>query len=65
MIQTNQSDADFVLARAALNGYELLVDAKTAAFRKPKVDGAAAMSLKWHEGPHVVHGDDLGGGRSR
>lgn len=49
VIQTNQSDADFVLARAALNGYELLVDAKTAAFRKPKVDGAAAVSLKWHE----------------
>lgn len=49
VIQANQSDADFLLARASLNGFEVSIDGKKATFRKPKLDDAAAVTLKWHE----------------
>jgi phage protein D len=47
--QQNQTDADFLLERAKLYGYEVWVDGKTLKFRKPKLDEGAASKIKWHE----------------
>lgn len=49
VIQANEPDADFLLERARASGFELFVEGKKLVFRAPKVDGAAAVKLKWHE----------------
>jgi uncharacterized protein len=47
--QWNQSDADFILQRANVYGFECFYDGTTLQFRKPKLDGAAAVTLEWHK----------------
>ena len=49
MVQFNQSDADFLLERASVNGHELWVDGKKLVFRQPKLDQGPATRIKWHE----------------
>ncbi|MBI3726024.1 hypothetical protein HY251_19010 [bacterium] len=50
VLQANQSDADFLLERAALFGYELYIDgAKKLVFRAPKLDAGPVATLKWHQ----------------
>lgn len=49
VLQANEPDADFLLERARASGYELFVEGKKLVFRAPKVDGAPAVKLKWHE----------------
>jgi phage protein D len=49
IVQFNQSDADFLLERASVNGHELFVDGKKLVFRQPKLDQGPAAKLKWHE----------------
>ena len=49
VLQQNQTDADFLLERAKLYGYEVWVDGKTLKFRKPKLDDGASAKIKWHE----------------
>lgn len=50
IVQANECDADFVLERARLLGYEVFVEgAKKLVFRPPDVSGSAVVKLKWHE----------------
>jgi Bacteriophage probable baseplate hub protein len=49
VLQWNQTDADFLLERASLYGYEVYVDGKKVKFQKPKLDAGAAAKIKWHE----------------
>jgi phage protein D len=49
VVQFNKSDADFLLERAALNGYELFIDGRKMVFRAPLIDGAPVATLTWHE----------------
>ncbi len=49
VIQANQSDADFLLARAAANGFECFVDGKKLVFRAPALDGSPVAKLEWHK----------------
>lgn len=48
ILQWNQTDADFVLEQASLLGYEAFVDEAKLVFRKPKVNDAAVITIKWH-----------------
>jgi phage protein D len=47
--QWNTTDADFVLQRAAAFGHEVLFDEGKVKVRKPKLDDAAAVTVKWHD----------------
>jgi phage protein D len=50
LLQTNQTDIDFLLTRARAIGYELLVEDKTLRFRKIKSDRAKAITLSFTHG---------------
>jgi len=52
ILQWNQTDADFVLERAGLFGFEVYVDDKKVVFRKPKLDAAKVAKLEWHKDLH-------------
>lgn len=47
--QWNQTDADFVLDRAALHGYQVRVVGNQLKFEKPQLDQGAAASITWQE----------------
>jgi phage protein D len=47
VLQPNQRDLDFLLARARMIGFEVLVEAKTLIFRKAVTGGRAAVTLEW------------------
>jgi phage protein D len=50
LLQMNQTDIDFLLARARAIGYELLVDDKTLRFRKFKHDRGKLVTLDFTHG---------------
>lgn len=50
LLQTNQTDIDFLLMRARAIGYELQVADKTLRFRKTKHDRAQAITLSFTHG---------------
>jgi phage protein D len=50
LLQVNQTDIDFLLARARATGYELLVDDRTLYFRKVKNDRGQAVTLDFFHG---------------
>jgi phage protein D len=50
LLQTNQTDIDFLLARARAIGYELLVEDKILRFRKTKHDRTQAITLSFTHG---------------
>lgn len=49
IIQLNQTDADFILERAGLFGYEVYVDDGKLVARKPDLSGGPVTTLIWHE----------------
>jgi phage protein D len=50
LLQVNQTDVDFLLARARAIGYELLVEDQTLRFRKVRNDRGRAVSLSFAHG---------------
>lgn len=50
IIQWNETDADFILERANLFGWETFVDDKgKLVFRKPDLAGSKVATLEWHK----------------
>ena len=49
ILQFNQSDADFVLERAAICGYETYVEGKKLVCRPPALASSPVATLIWHE----------------
>ncbi|MBL4846268.1 MAG: phage late control D family protein [Planctomycetes bacterium] len=49
IFQFNQTDADFILERAAMFGYETWVEGKELRSRPPDLSAAAVATLTWHE----------------
>jgi phage protein D len=50
LLQMNQTDIDFLLARARAIGYEMLVEDRTLRFRKIKSDRPKALTLSFTHG---------------
>ena len=50
LLQTNQTDIDFLLARARASGYEVLVDDRTLRFRKVRHDRGKTVTLDFAHG---------------
>jgi len=48
VIQWNQTDADFILERAALHGYVVYVDDRTLRFKEPDLEAGPAATAEWH-----------------
>ena len=49
ILQFNQTDADFVLERAALCGFETFVEGKELICRPPELSASPVATLIWHE----------------
>ncbi len=49
ILQWNQTDADFVLERASLFGFEAFVDDGKLIFREPKLTDSEAVTIEWHQ----------------
>jgi phage protein D len=56
LLQANQTDIDFLLARARTIGYELLVEDRTLRFRKLKHDRGQVVSLNFQHGLQTFYG---------
>jgi phage protein D len=49
VIQSNLSDYDFLMQRAAIAGFRFNVDGKKLSFKKPQIGQGAAAKLVWRE----------------
>ena len=60
LLQLNHSDADFILERASLFGYEAFVDGNKLVCRPPDLAASPVATLEWHDKlRHFVTGISL------